>query len=328
MGDLLAERWTGVAGIDISQAARMGVFDVARGEWSADLLAAATERAPWLRPERLPSPVCGGEVIGQVSAAASARLGLGQGTPVVAGAHDQAAAYLGAGGTPEGPAVINLGSSDCVTVGTRARPAVVRGSGFASYRVDRDLWVTLAGTAAGGWTLAWFADLVQREVSEVFDDLAQHPPALLVLPYLAGSGTLDNDPSARGVIHGLTLETTTPQIARAVVEAAGYEFAKITAACREGGVAIDRVHVTGSGSENRAALQARVDASALAMTPVAADASARGAAMLAMRALGGDPARLQPRRSPRTRRSRMMHPLHGTPANEPPMWTSLTRPAR
>ncbi|MFT4219282.1 MAG: FGGY-family carbohydrate kinase, partial [Microbacterium sp.] len=240
----------------------------------------------------LPEPLPGGTVIAPIGAAAAERLGLARGVPVVAGAHDQAAAYLGSGGAPGERSVVSFGTSDCITVGTRTRPARLAGTGFATYRVDDRLWVTLAGTAAGGWALEWFAALVGGTVGDVFGRLSDIPPALLVLPYLAGSGTLDNDPDARGVVHGLTLETTIPELARAVVEASGFEFAKILDAMRERGVDPGTLRVSGSGAQNLAALAARANAAGVALAPVNRDASARGAAMLAARGAGIDAAGL------------------------------------
>ncbi|MFJ4223202.1 L-fuculokinase [Microbacterium sp. NPDC089695] len=292
MGDLLAERWTGTAGIDLSQAARTGLLDVATGRWSTELLDAFADTAPWIAESRLPVPVPGGQAIGTLTEAAAEQLGLARDVLVVAGAHDQAAAFLGAGGVAGIRSVIAFGSSDCLTVATASRPVGLGSTGFASYRIDDDRWITLAGTAAGGWALQWFAGIVGSTVGEVFGALSPHPPALLLLPYLAGSGTLDNDPQARGVLHGLTLETTVPEIARAVAESAGFEFRTIVDAFTAHGVDTGDLVVTGSGAENTEALQARADATGLPLTPVTPDASARGAAVLAATALGADPAGL------------------------------------
>lgn len=288
VGDLLAQRWTGVAGIDLSQAARTGLLDVATGRWSLELFEAFADTAPWIAEHRLPEPVAGGRAIGTVTNSAARRLGLRGDVLVVAGAHDQAAAFLGAGGTVGIRSVIAFGSSDCLTVGTDTRPSGLESTGFASYRVDDDRWITLAGTAAGGWALHWFAGIVGSSVDEVFGCLSARPPALLLLPYLAGSGTLDNDPQARGVLHGLTLETTVPEIARAVAESAGFEFRTIVDAFAEHGVATGELVVTGSGSENAQALRARAEAAGHALTPVSRDASTRGAATLAATAIGAD----------------------------------------
>lgn len=282
VGDFVTEQWTGTAAIDYSQAARTGLFDIETSQWSDELISAVAAHAPWVRRSALPRPVAGGSVAGFLHASAAERLGLPEGLPVVAGAHDQAAAFIGAGGSIGGDAVISFGSSDCVTVGTSTRPERLDATGFATYRVNDDLWVTLAGTAAGGWALEWFAALAGGTVTDIFGHLSPVPPSLLVLPYLAGSGTLDNDPSARGVIHGLTLETTIPQLARAVIEGAGFEFAKIIAALDARGVEIGTLRVTGTGAQNSEALVARAEAAGVNLVPVLKDAAARGAAILAV----------------------------------------------
>ncbi|RIQ20192.1 FGGY-family carbohydrate kinase [Jiangella rhizosphaerae] len=278
--------WFGAApAIDLTMAARTGAYDVGAGRWSDEILGALDVPAALLS-----EPVPAGTVIGAVTADAAAATGLRPGTPLVAGVHDQAAAFLGGGGRAGERSVFSFGSSDCLTVGTSARPSRLLGTGLATYPVGPDLWVTLAGTAAGGWALDWFASLVHHDRvdpwASLFDLTSTPPPALLVLPYLAGSGTLDNDPRARGALLGLTLETTTAQVARAFVEASGYELAKIRAALAERGIAGTDVYAAGGGSANPSALQARADAAGLRLRAVTKEASTRGAALLAAAGVG------------------------------------------
>lgn len=287
LGDYLTLLWTGEAVIDYGMAARTGVLDVETKAWSDELLDAFGKFAPGLSEQKLSRPAPSGTVGGVLTTSASERLGLEAGTVVALGTHDQSAAFLGSGGTAAARSCISLGSSDCFTVGTTTRPQGFDETGFASYPIDDTTWVTLAGTAAGGWALEWFAGLAgNASLDEIFHDLAPQPPALIVLPYLRGSGTLDNDPTATGTIHGLTLETTRPQLARAFVEAAGMEFAKIATAYESGGIDPGQVLVTGSGANNLPALQARANAFGRPLTPAAANSACRGAALLAARSIG------------------------------------------
>lgn len=280
LDDFVATRLGAAPAVDLTMASRTGAFDVRTRTWSDAVLGALDVPAALLSPV-----VAAGDVIGAVSADAAARTGLRAGTPVVAGVHDQAAAFLGGGGRPGLRAVFSFGSSDCLTVGTRARPERLGGTGLATYPVGADLWVTLAGTAAGGFALDWFSSIVHHDRIDPWASLyevgAVDPPPLLVAPYLAGSGTLDNDPAARGALLGLTLETTTAQIARAFVEASGFELAKIRAALAERGVEPVDVHAVGGGSANLGALQARSDAAGVPLRAVVREAAGRGAALLA-----------------------------------------------
>lgn len=287
VGDYFIRHWTGEAATDYGMAARIGVLDVDDRAWSEDLLAAFGDFAPWLTAERLPRPGPSGSAVGTLRPAAAERLGLSPDVVVALGTHDQAAAYLGIGGSPGVRSCISLGSSDCFTVGSTTRPRGFDHTGFATYPIDEETWITLAGTAAGGWALEWVTHLLGRDrVGDVFDVLSPEPPPLLVVPYLRGSGTLDNDPSATGTIHGLTLETTLPELARAFIEASALEFAKIAAAFEAHGVAPGALVVAGTGGRNATALQARADALGRPLAVAADNASCRGAALLAARAVG------------------------------------------
>ncbi|MFT3887769.1 MAG: FGGY family carbohydrate kinase [Arachnia sp.] len=287
VGEYFTLLWTGEAAVDYGMAARTGLFDVDRRAWSDDLLGAFGRFAPWLTPDRLSRPGPSGSAVGTVRPAVAERLGLPAGVVVALGTHDQAAAYLGVGGRAGVRSCISLGSSDCFTVGSLARPQGFDDTGLASYPIDDETWITLAGTAAGGWALEWVTRLVGRErVGDVFDDLSPTPPPLIVLPYLRGSGTLDNDPAATGTVHGLTLETSLPELARSFVEASGLEFAKIAAAFEARGVDPGALVVAGGGGRNAAALQARANALGRPLAVAADNASCRGAALLAARAIG------------------------------------------
>ncbi len=268
---------------DLSMAARTGLLDVDARTWSDRIVdAARAEGAARLLVQRLPSLAVAGQVIGSVSPEAAARTGLRPGTAIVAGAHDQAAAYLGAAGIPGLRSVFSLGSSDCLTVGSAERPAGLDGTGFASYPMGPSGWLTLAGTAAGGWALEWWARMLGTSVSEVFDHPAAAPSSVMVLPYLIGSGTLDNDPAAHGAIIGLTLGTTREDLARAFLEASAFEMRKIVdALSQRAGISGGEISAVGGGASNAVALAIRADAAGLPLAVGPEHASARGAALLA-----------------------------------------------
>lgn len=295
MGDYLTLRWTGEAVIDYGMAARTGLFEVGRLAWSEAILSRLREFAPWLDEAKLPRVGPSGQAVGTLLPEAAERLGLPATTVVALGTHDQAAALLGCDGEPGLRCCLSFGSSDCLTVATAARPAGFEETGLASYPIDDSTWITLAGTAAGGWALDWFAHLTGGEsVAAVFDELSPEPPPLLVVPYLRGSGTLDNDPAATGTVHGLTLETTVPQLARAFVEASGLEFARIADAFASRGVEIGEIAVSGGGARNLPALTARANALGRPLTIAPDNAAARGAARLAARSIGREDAFMPP----------------------------------
>jgi xylulokinase len=282
MADFVATRWGADPAIDWTAAARTGLFDVNAAAWSAEILAAAAVDAPWLADVPFSECLVPGTTIGTVSAEAAERLGLPGGTALVAGAHDQAASFIGAGGGAGSVSTFALGSSDCLTVETPDRPAGIVGTGFATYPWRPARWLTLAGTAAGGWTLDWYGALTGvRDVNELMSEASPEPPPVIVLPYLAGSGTLDNDPTGKGAVIGLTLDLSRPQLTRAFLEAAGYELGAIIAAFSAAGVPVGQIRAVGAGAASPTILAIRTSAAGVPLTPAFGNASARGAALLA-----------------------------------------------
>jgi xylulokinase len=251
LSDFVATRWGAAPAIDWTCAARTGLFDIEAATWSAEMIATAAVDAPWMRDVPFSDCVPSGTPIGTVSTEAAERLRVPRATALVAGAHDQAASFIGAGGTAGSVSTFALGSSDCLTVETTQRPAGIAGTGFATYRWRSARWLTLAGTAAGGWTLDWYLALTSIADSDaLLSELSPEPPPIIVLPYFAGSGTLDNDPTGRGAVLGLTLDVSRAQLTRAFLEAAGYELGSIVAAFTTAGLRVGQVRAVGAGANN------------------------------------------------------------------------------
>jgi xylulokinase len=287
LSDFVTARWGATPALDWTLAARTGLFDFAAATWATEMVAAAGVDAPWLTEVPFSGCVPSGTPIGTVSGRAAERLGVPSGTALAAGAHDQAASFIGAGGGAGSVSTFALGSSDCLTVETPQRPAGIAGTGFATYPWRPAHWLTLAGTAAGGWTLDWYVALTGvADADALLSESSPEPPPIIVLPYLAGSGTLDNDPSGRGAVIGLTLDLSRAQLTRAFLEAAGYELGSIVAAFTATEVPVGQIRAVGAGANNPITLGVRASAAGVPLTPALGNASARGAALLAGVSIG------------------------------------------
>jgi xylulokinase len=282
LSDFVTARWGAAPALDWTLAARTGLFDVDAATWSAEMVTAAAVDAPWLTEVPFSECVPSGTPVGTVSGKAAERLGVPSGTALVAGAHDQAASFIGAGGRAGSVSTFALGSSDCLTVETPQRPTGIAGTGFATYPWRPARWLTLAGTAAGGWTLDWYVALTGvGDADALLSESSPEPPPVIVLPYLAGSGTLDNEPSGRGAVIGLTLDLSRAQLTRAFLEAAGYELGSIVAALTATRMSVGQVRAVGTGASNPITLGIRASAAGVVLSPALGNASARGAALLA-----------------------------------------------
>ena len=90
--DYVRFKLTGEKAIDVADASGTLMLDVARRQWSNEVLQAA-EIDRSLLPSLHESP----DICGKVSAVGAQATGLSAGTPVVAGAGDQAAGAVGMG---------------------------------------------------------------------------------------------------------------------------------------------------------------------------------------------------------------------------------------
>jgi gluconokinase len=165
-------------------------------------------------------------------------------------------------------------------------------AGLWCYRVDsrRELIGGVLGD--GGNLVEWLRGslVLGLEPAALDAALLSEKPAghgLSFLPFLTGERSTGWDPRARATISGVTLETRGLDILQAAMEAVAYRFAAINTALSEA-VAVTEIVATG-GALLGSAAWCQILADVLEMPLVlsrAAEASSRGAALLALEALG------------------------------------------
>ena len=151
--DYVRFRLTGDRAIDMADASGTLMLDVARRRWSREILEAA-EIDDRLLPALYESP----DVCGKVSAEGAAATGLKIGTPVVAGAGDQAAGATGMGIVAAGAVSATIGTSGVVFASTD-RPALdPKGRLHTFCHAVPGRWHVMGVTQAAGLSLRWFRD--------------------------------------------------------------------------------------------------------------------------------------------------------------------------
>ena len=85
------------------------------------------------------------------------------------------------------------------------------------------------------------------------------PTGILVLPHFAGSATPYMDGGSKGAIIGLTLEHTSADIYKALMEGVSYEMLLNIEMLRKAGVRITKLHATGGGAKSSVWLQLKAD---------------------------------------------------------------------
>src|SRR5262249_41752346 len=120
-----------------------------------------------IRLDQLPPLRRAHDVLGTITKEAATATGLREGTPVVVGGGDFAAATLGAGVVAEGEACLMLG-----TAGNLLVPRTTPGTDsrlINSYHVGAESWLSLGGTLSGG-AQEWLRHALTRATS--VDDTA------------------------------------------------------------------------------------------------------------------------------------------------------------
>ncbi|RCS79377.1 FGGY-family carbohydrate kinase [Brachybacterium alimentarium] len=282
----LGFRLTGQYALDHASASMVTpAYDSATLDWHRPW---AEHVAPGLE---LPPVLWSGEVMGTVSEAAAQSLsGIEAGTPVVAGSTDAWAEAISVGATAPGDVMLMYGTTTFL-VAITDQPAP-----------SRSLWVT-SGTSQGTFTLSggmaasgaitgWMRDLTGgadfATLVREADAAGVGANGLLMLPYFAGERSPMHDPSARGVIAGLTLSHTRGDLYRAALEAAAYGVRHHIEELRAAGVRIERVVAVGGGTQNALWPQIVSDVTGLRQEiPCRTVGASYGTSMLAARAAHG-----------------------------------------
>ncbi len=285
--DYVRFRFTGERATDMADASGTLLLDVAHRRWSQEMLQAA-ELDERLLPTLNESP----EVCGKISGKGAEETGLRVGTPVVAGAGDQAAGAVGMGVVARGTVSATIGTSGVVFAATD-RPALdPHGRVHTFCHAIPGRWHVMGVTQAAGLSLRWFRDTFATNsggARESYDQLtgeAAKIPAgsdgLLWTPYLMGERTPHLDSNARGALVGLTASHTRAHVVRAILEGVAFSLRDTFTLFSEIKVPVATIRLGGGGSRSPLWRQIQADVFGRAVEIVEAEeGAAYGAALLA-----------------------------------------------
>ena len=261
----------GVHAIDVADASGTLLFDVAGRRWSREMLEALELDEAWL-PRALESP----EVSGETST----------GTPLAAGAGDQAAAALGVRVDRPGPVSVVLGTSGVVFAALPSFAADPQARVHAFCHAVPGGWHAMGVMLSAAGSLRWFRDTLATgsgydELTAAAEKWSPGTEGLTFLPYLTGERTPHADPHARAAFAGLTLRHDRGALVRAVLEGVAYGLRDSLELLRKLGVDPNAGHVSGGGARSELWLRILASVLDLPIRRAATDeGSAYGAALL------------------------------------------------
>ncbi|HEX4542216.1 MAG TPA: xylulokinase [Candidatus Acidoferrum sp.] len=285
--DYVRFRLSGDRATDMADASGTLLLDVAHRRWSQEMLDAAA-----LDESLLPAVYESPEVCAKVSAQGATESGLSVGTPVVAGAGDQAAGAVGMGIVSPGTVSATIGTSGVVFAVTD-RPALdTRGRVHTFCHAIPGRWHVMGVTQAAGLSLRWFRDtftIDSNGAPATYDHLTEEAAkiptgsdGLLWTPYLMGERTPHLDGSARSALVGLTASHTRGHVVRAILEGVAFSLRDTLTLFEEMNVPVNSIRLGGGGARSPLWRQIQADVYGHSVELVAAEeGAAYGAALLA-----------------------------------------------
>jgi xylulokinase len=285
--DYVRLQLTGERATDVADASGTLLLDVAHRRWSSEMLA-LTGIDESLLPDLYESP----EVCGQISSAGAEATGLRIGTPVVAGAGDQAAGSTGIGVVSPGAVSATIGTSGVVLAATDS-PSLDPGGRMHTFcHAIPGRWLVMGVTQAAGLSLRWFRDQFGIQFDgkiESYDVLmteaskaAPGSDGLMWAPYLMGERTPYLDPTARGMLVGLTASHKRAHVIRAILEGVAFSLRDTFTLFQGIDVPVTTIRLGGGGARSPLWRQIQADIYGQRVEIVEAEeGAAYGAAILA-----------------------------------------------
>lgn len=281
----LIARLTGQHATDASNASRTQLFDIARQAWHQELL-----DYHGIPLRILPRVLDSSDDFGTTPRAL-----FGTPLPVLGVAGDQQAALIGQACTNPGSTKATYGTGCFVMTNTGDEQVAsqrkllstiaYRVQGTTTYALEASLFVA-------GIAIKWLRDqlgLIEtaQETERLASETGGDTGGVIFVPALSGLGAPHWNPKARGLVRGLSLDTTRAQLVTAVLASIGYSSAELLAAMRDDGAITRRLQVDGGMVANNWLCQWIADLCEVPVErPKVAESTALGAAMLAFLGAG------------------------------------------
>ena len=245
--DYLLYRLTGVHATDVSDASGMLLLDVKNRQWSKEMCGICG-----ISEAMLPKLYESYECVGTLRREIAEDLGLREDVKVAAGAGDNAASAVATGTVGDGGCTISLGTSGTIFISSQ------------SFRVDKNNALHSFCDAGGAYHLMgcmlsaascnkWWMDGIigvtdYGKEQDGISDLGENH--VYYLPYLMGERSPYNDPDARGVFIGMTMDTGRPEMTQAVLEGVAFALRDSFEVAKSLGIQIERAKICGGGAKS------------------------------------------------------------------------------
>ena len=247
--DYIAYKMTGVHSCDYSDASGMLLLDVKNKCWSKEMMEICD-----VKEEQLPKLFESYEVTGSLTEEAAAALGLTTNCKIAAGAGDNAAAAVGTGTVGDGGCNISLGTSGTIFISSKEF-GVDRFNALHSFdHADGNFHLMGCMLSAASCNKWWMDEIIGtkdygKEQEPITDDkLGENN--VYYLPYLMGERSPHNNPDARALFIGMSMDTTRADMTQAVLEGVAFAMRDCYEIAKDLGINITETKICGGGAKS------------------------------------------------------------------------------
>ncbi len=245
--DYLLYRLSGVHATDYSDASGMLLLDVKNRCWSKKMLEIC-EISEGMLPQLFESY----EVVGTIKKELAWELGISEKVKIIAGAGDNAAAAVGTGTVGNHQCNISLGTSGTIFISSE-KFCVDNYNALHSFaHADGHYHLMACMLSAASCNKWWIEDILksdsyEKEQSEIVT-LGENK--VFYLPYLMGERSPYNDPFARALFIGMTMDTERFAMTQAVMEGVTFALRDSLEIAKSLGISIERTKICGGGAKS------------------------------------------------------------------------------
>ncbi len=245
--DYLAYRLSGSFCTDVSDASGMLLMDVKNRCWSEEMMEICG-----IKEEQLPKLYESYEVVGTLKPEIAEELGLPAEVKVIAGAGDNAAAAVGTGTVGDGMCNISLGTSGTIFISSKSFGVDQNNALHSFAHADGHYHLMGCMLSAASCNKWWNEEILKTKdfAAEQANITGLGENQVFYLPYLMGERSPHNNPDARAMFIGMSMDTTREDMTLAVLEGVTFGLRDSLEVAKSLGIQIERTKICGGGAKS------------------------------------------------------------------------------
>ena len=245
--DYLAYKLSGSFCTDVSDESGLLLMDVKNRCWSKEMLDICG-----ITEEMLPKLYESFEVVGTLKREIAEALGLSSDVKVIAGAGDNAAAAVGTGTVGEGMCNISLGTSGTIFISSKKFGVDEHNALHSFAHADGHYHLMGCMLSAASCNKWWNEEILKTKdfAAEQSRITKLGENQVFYLPYLMGERSPHNNPDARAMFIGMSMDTTREDMTQAVLEGVAFGLRDSLEVARSLGIQMERTKICGGGAKS------------------------------------------------------------------------------